>query len=304
MNIGVVIVTYNRFDKLKRCLAQYELQTYQPSHILVIDNASTDNTAKYLDEWMHMSHQTSIQRSVIHNSQNTGGAGGFAEGIFHMLTEDVDWIWLADDDAYPDNKCLERIMEYSNSIPSENMHEIVSLSAKVVDINGEISELHRRKLHKGFFHVKEVPLWDDDFKTQAVEINIFSFVGTMIRSSAVKELGLPRKDFFIFYDDTEFSLRTQALGKHICVSSAVVIHDSPEKKNDRYSWKNYYMFRNKLYTYRLYFPVRYVICEICKIFFMILLHYNCSASWKQFSYALKDMLCQKTGRNHRFLPDK
>ena len=47
MNFGVVLVTYNRLDKLKIALECYEKQTYLPKNIMIINNASNDGTNEY-----------------------------------------------------------------------------------------------------------------------------------------------------------------------------------------------------------------------------------------------------------------
>ena len=51
MKIGVVIVTYNRLEKLKIALKSYEKQSFKPQYILVVNNNSTDGTLEYLKEW-------------------------------------------------------------------------------------------------------------------------------------------------------------------------------------------------------------------------------------------------------------
>ena len=42
MKIGVVIVTYNRLEKLKKCLSAYERQAFLPVFLHIVDNCSTD----------------------------------------------------------------------------------------------------------------------------------------------------------------------------------------------------------------------------------------------------------------------
>jgi rhamnopyranosyl-N-acetylglucosaminyl-diphospho-decaprenol beta-1,3/1,4-galactofuranosyltransferase len=44
MQVTAVIVTYNRFELLKECIAAVKVQTYKPSSILVVNNNSTDGT--------------------------------------------------------------------------------------------------------------------------------------------------------------------------------------------------------------------------------------------------------------------
>lgn len=51
MSIGVVIVTFNRINKLKKALETFDLQTVLPDYVVVVNNASTDNTLNYLNEW-------------------------------------------------------------------------------------------------------------------------------------------------------------------------------------------------------------------------------------------------------------
>ena len=48
MKIGVILVTFNRLDKLKIALECYEKQTHKPEYIYVINNHSTDGTDAYL----------------------------------------------------------------------------------------------------------------------------------------------------------------------------------------------------------------------------------------------------------------
>ncbi len=46
--VAVVVVTYNRLEFLKRCVDSLHKQTV-PCDILVVDNASTDETAQWLE---------------------------------------------------------------------------------------------------------------------------------------------------------------------------------------------------------------------------------------------------------------
>ena len=55
--VAVVVVTYNRLEFLKRCVDSLHKQTV-PCDILVVDNASTDETAQWLES------QTDICRRI------------------------------------------------------------------------------------------------------------------------------------------------------------------------------------------------------------------------------------------------
>ena len=77
----------------------------------------------------------------------------------------------------------------------------------------------------------------------------FFFVGCVISRDVLKKIGLPKKDYFIYYDDTEYSLRVRECTEIINVSAAVIIHKTPKKdpkKKNLIGWKNYYELRNSM----------------------------------------------------------
>ena len=51
--IAVVLVTFNRLDKLKQAVEYYEQQTYPIQEVVIVDNHSTDGTIQYLKEWVN-----------------------------------------------------------------------------------------------------------------------------------------------------------------------------------------------------------------------------------------------------------
>ena len=64
MKFAVVLVTYNRLECLKIALKRYENQILPPSHIFVINNASTDGTEEFLQQWA-MEKNAPFEKEVI-----------------------------------------------------------------------------------------------------------------------------------------------------------------------------------------------------------------------------------------------
>lgn len=299
MNIGVVIVTYNRLMKLKKCLAAYEAQTLSPAYILIVDNCSTDGSKEYLDGW---AQSTPLRNpTVMHCPHNSGGAGGFYLGLQETVKMSAEWIWIADDDAYPQPDCLEKIAGAYEALGGEEKEKAQALCGKVVDNNG-ISVNHRRCIKRFLGQIKEVPLLPESYQCPLVDIDIFSFVGTMIRKTAIKKVGLPYRDYFIFYDDTEYSLRIGNIGDIKCVSDAVILHDSLENSIARQSWKYYYLFRNRMYTYKLHFNRYQCLVDRLKLVYMIVRHYPSKLSVIQFGHALRDVRQGKLGFAPQYHP--
>ena len=247
MRIGAVVVTYNRLDKLKNALAAYERSSLLPVYLLVVDNDSSDGTAEYLDEWKQ-SGPAGMKKEVLTLPENTGGSGGFYKALERAAELPADWIWIADDDAYPEADCLEKLAAYREAHPSER---IAALCASVVT-GGRIDTWHRRKLGRTMGIVREFLIPESAY-AEPFRLDIYSFVGTLLRRSALKAAGLPEKDFFIAYDDSEHSLRVRRTGKIICVPDARIIHDTVDADPEKITWKKYYSIRNKVYSYRRHF---------------------------------------------------
>ena len=67
--------------------------------MVIVDNASTDGTAGWLEHWRNDKHEFQVE--IIRSNKNLGGSGGFYLGEERAMQLPVDWIMIADDDAYP-----------------------------------------------------------------------------------------------------------------------------------------------------------------------------------------------------------
>lgn len=253
--IGVVLVTYNRLEKLKIALRSYAAQTRQPDYIIVIDNCSTDGTAEFLRAWRETesegaeseSTEAGFRRIVRRLPENTGGSGGFYEGLRLAQQMEAEWIFVADDDAYPEPDALQMLGEYADSCSA------AALCTEVL-VGGKTDTWHRRRLTKRHGILYEALISAEEYGSRkAFSLDIFSYVGSMIRKEALLKAGLPNPDFFIGYDDSEHSIRLRKTGRILCVPAAKVIHDSPDAEGDVWNWKKYYIIRNKLYSVRKHF---------------------------------------------------
>lgn len=237
--IGVIVVTYNRLEKLKIALNSYASQTYLPEFICVFNNCSTDSTGDFLKNWALQ--DDGYKKYVINSDKNLGGSGGFNGAFDYCKTLDFDFLWISDDDAYPERKALEKINCYAYT----NYDRVGAICGTVIE-NGEINYSHRRTYKKYIFGIKELNSNANDYTKENFEIKLFSFVGVAIKKEVIANCGLPNKDYFIWYDDTEYSLKVSKKYSIVCIPDIKIIHDV-SSANDELSWKSYYGFRNRLH---------------------------------------------------------
>lgn len=241
--VAIVIVTYNRQQLLKECLDCALGQTYSPFRVIVVNNASTDGTKEWLQQ---MAAQSGETLQVIHETENIGGAGGFYDGMKESLAIGTDWTLVIDDDAMLDSRYIERIMEASVRYPS-----ISAFSGSVLT-NSKIVENHRRRIIDHREAEVGIAEYDQDFY-----YDISTFCGLMVKKSLIEVTGLPIREFFYQYDDTEYCMRFHPYTAIVNVKGAFLNHKTvlqmPGAAGSReLSLKSYYSFRNSLYTYLKY----------------------------------------------------
>ena len=61
IKIAAVVVTYNRLEKLKKALNSYDEQKHNVDYMIIVDNASTDATADWLDKWKMENHRFAVE---------------------------------------------------------------------------------------------------------------------------------------------------------------------------------------------------------------------------------------------------
>ncbi len=288
INISMVIVTFNRLEKLKKAIDSINCQKFSPKNLIIVNNGSTDKTKEYLDTLPK-------NIKVINNEENLGGSGGFYIGEQEALKHDADWVWISDDDAYLDNDVFDKL----NQILSNIDLNVGAICTKVSTIDG-IDFNHRRTIKKGLFRVKEIQSVLDDYSKENVEIDEFSYVGAVIRKNVLEEIGLVNKDFFIWYDDTEHSLRIRKKYKILLYPSLNIFHDCPAGSS-ALSWKNYYEYRNYAFTTKSCFGLWYYNFYKLKIRLKIILSRD-KTKRKMMKIALKDVKKNKLGKSNIYYP--
>ena len=234
MNYAVVIVTCNRLELLKECVASVEAQTYPVSKVVIVNNASSDGTAQYLDS-------LDEKYIVLHQQTNLGGAGGFQLGIGCAAElPDIDYVLIIDDDAMISPDYIRFCDEYLSA------HAGCPAVSGTVMTDGQIQLNHRRVISNALiFSEKNVPL--SAYQRDTFVYRLSTFCGLMIRQSEIRKIGLPKAEYFISYDDTEYSMR---LPQIVNINAATLNHKTKLTQDNstfygRMNWRTYYIHRNR-----------------------------------------------------------
>ena len=254
-DVHAVVVTFNRRLLLEKCIGTLLQQTYALQRILIINNASTDDT----HEWIHASGLLRHPQLTYHlTKENLGGAGGFAIGLQIALEMGADWVWMMDDDAEPETNALSELMKIADEPSTIYGSLAVHGTETAWNTTLLLDDGSQRLIH----NINEVP--------DKVRVQFLPFLGILVTRSLVDKIGLPDAEFFIAADDVEYCLRAKRAGAEIIIAGKSRINH-PKSCSQTFimpwgafvylrlpPWKRYYDTRNRLLIARKYHGYRLV----------------------------------------------
>ena len=261
-NVCVLVVTFNRSFYLEKLLDSLLKQKYSISGIVIVNNNSTDDTEKMLFNRGFIS-ENYIDKDILYTSKynnfiniyyfsssiNTGGSGGFNKAFDILLNLDTkyDLVWIMDDDVLPQPECLKTLVENISDevkvcIPNRNCEGFEDMPIIKFNKSNPFLVFMQKKelinnLNQPSYYVEDMP-----------------FEGPLFTYDLIERVGLPDKEYFIFYDDSDYCTRCLRYTKVKYITNAKLGKQIIPKKsnNKRMNWRNYYLYRNCIIFDRKY----------------------------------------------------
>lgn len=206
---AIVIVTYNRSHLLDRLLNSIQLMDPSPGHVVIIDNASADDTHEIVEK-----HAYSLDAKVVYEKlpTNTGGAGGFHTGVKTAYELGASWIWMMDDDV---------------EVISDGLGKLGKWAARFQVIQGRRYDYDGSEFYWQY-RISDrlaipIPFAPSDFDlTGYREMNSGCFEGMFIHRDVVRRIGLPDPRFFIYWDDQLYGWLASRITTAVIVNEFVL----------------------------------------------------------------------------------
>lgn len=251
--IAILVVTYNRINMLHENICALLNQTYKELDLFVIDNASTDGTEEEVQRY-----KTDERFHYYNTGKNLGGAGGFSFGLKKIIEMKYKYCWIMDDDAIPEKDGLKELIKDMKWIGENNFS---FLASTVQWIDGSICKMNA-------VSIKTELIYDKLYACRRglLPIKNCSFVGCFVNLRCAIRVGLPIKEFFIYGDDSEFTLRLSKEKQAYFSANSIIIHkmkdnvrigiaEASEDRLNRYSFE----YRNRVYIYRNHDHLNYLV---------------------------------------------
>lgn len=211
-----VVVSYNRRELLQKTLEGIVTANARPDVVVVVDNGSTDGSAEAARSFL-----SAVPVDVVELSRNTGGAGGFTVGIGHAMdAHRADLVWLMDDDTVPTEDTLAEALAVWRGYAPHQLRRPAFVASKVVWTDGRDHPMNTPRQRPGVT-AAAVKLASD---AGAIPVRSASFVSLLIDAEAIRRVGLPVADYFLWNDDFEYSTRLARYGTGLYAPGSVVVH--------------------------------------------------------------------------------
>ncbi len=190
------LTTFNAADVIETTLQALFNQTRPPDAILIIDNASSDDTL----------NRTFPDRViVIRNAENVGPSGSIPIGFRYALEHGYDWMWILDHDSAPAPAALVKLLGLYSGWPRRLQEETAFISC--LPTNPGEPPLHGRLFTPGGRFLISPP---PDQRYYLCHVKVWS--GCLYRMAAVREIGFPNPDYFIDRGELEYAYRVMKAG--------------------------------------------------------------------------------------------
>lgn len=202
-NAIAIILNWNGSDDTLSCIRSLRDITYPNFGVIVVDNGSTDDSVQQITAG-------APDVEVLRNPSNLGFSGGNNIGIKAALQRGADFVWLLNSDVRVDASALEQLVRVASSDPS-----IGAVGSVIYDME-EPSNVQAW----GGAHVTRLTgrAVRHTQKAEASRIHYLIGASVLIRSSALRAIGLLDEDYFMYWDDADLGFRLRKAGWRLALA--------------------------------------------------------------------------------------
>ncbi len=236
--VYAVVLNWNGYEDTAACVESLEQATYPNLQIVIVDNGSTDGSAAKISKYQD-------RHRILPLPANGGYAKGNNAGIRYSLGHGADFILLLNNDVVVDRGFLEPLVMAAR----KDAHTgIVTGKAYLDDTRS------RRYTTGGYFRrwrCNIAPLPDHEADRQHT-VTALSGCFLLIRREVFETVGLLNEEFFLYFEDLEFTRRAGRRYSMRYIPESVIRHRS----GAGVGWSSYsptYLFhatRNRFLAFR------------------------------------------------------
>ena len=237
--VGIILLNYCNYNLTIDCIESIRQSTYQNYEIIVVDNNSPDHSGK------NLSQLDGIR--FLQMEENLGFAAGNNRGIEAALSDGCEYVMLLNNDTVIDPNMIETLISRANAntvvVPKMYYFNVDGRKDILWYAGGILKYKSSDGIHIGGRQ--------EDSKQYSIEGEVTFATGCcmMIHRAILEKVGLLREEYFMYCEDTDYSIRLNKSNiKILYVPNAKLWHKvSSSSGGEMSKFIVYYVVRNKIY---------------------------------------------------------
>lgn len=214
--VFAVVLNWNGGDTVKKCLAGVFKSDYENLEVVMVDNDSGDGS-------FEIARANFSKASFIKNTSNLGFSAAANIGIKYALERAADYVLILKENIEIDKDLILKLIEVAEKqragvagpvIFKNKDKSILFAGSKVHWIKMETKYLQKTKL-------------DESFETDFVSTSAM-----LVGAAVFKEISILDEDYFMYYEDVDFSRRAKKAGFSSVVVPGAWAYHMEEKNRD------------------------------------------------------------------------
>jgi len=235
--VSALVINWNGKPHLEVCLRSLLGQTLPGIEVVLVDNASTDDSLQLARRDFGASLR------IVALAENRGYAGGLNAGIAAARGR---YLFALNNDTEVDAGCLAALVEAADRHPNTGMLSPKILSfddRRIIDNVGHL--LYADGLSRGRGRLET----DHGQYEREEEIALPSGCAMLLRRAMLADIGMFDEDLFAYCDDTDLGLRGRLAGWRCVYVPAAVVYHKYSAATDAYSpLKAFLVERNRAWV--------------------------------------------------------
>ncbi|GAB2516050.1 glycosyltransferase family 2 protein [Microbulbifer agarilyticus] len=216
LKLSVVIVNYRTPDLVIACLESLVSELPALSEVVVVDNASGDDSVELIENWIAHAPQSVLNRIQLVASEINGGfSAGNNLGIMQQRAE---YYLLLNSDTIVREHAISTLL---TSMEQNPVLGALGPRLEYLDGKPQVSRFRRRGVTSEFIRGAQINGITRLLKTKNTPIELnepeqpidwVSFACVLLRGQVVDRIGLMDEGFFMYFEDIEYCLRIKRAG--------------------------------------------------------------------------------------------
>lgn len=260
--VSIILLNYNGADDTIVCLDSLNKISYKNYNIIIIDNASTDDSVARIKVYLlslkskqeivasrvglNAGNEISLPYVFLHSNYNGGYGHGNNVGIKHAINTGADYVLIINNDTIVDPGFLEPMVALC-----EGDNNIGIASAKIYYLdNPDTLWFNGGSYHPCTGRVKHFNWGEKDVGKQPLsEVTFITGCLWLIPKKIFKDVGFINEKYFMYVEDLEYCQRVLQSGYslRVTMNSRIYHKVGSGSGGETTYFSSYWTTRNKLF---------------------------------------------------------